>query len=176
MVLKFRELDDFHPDRIFQNLAPFQKLRELRQGLEDGSIAPPPKEQASASAAEQPPPASGADLLRDMMGEPATPATPVRRSDWDQMLHDIVAPYAVPGDNPRRAEMVRRRTAQSPARCARYLHHPQFQSLEAAWRGLYFLVRRLETGENLQHLPVRSASAALTSDGLRRAAATKHGA
>ena len=52
VLLKFRELDDFHPDRIFQNLAPFQKLRELRQGLEDGSIAPPPKAQASASAAE----------------------------------------------------------------------------------------------------------------------------
>ena len=29
-----------------------------------------------------------------MMGEPAAPAAPVRRSDWDQMLHDIVAPYA----------------------------------------------------------------------------------
>ena len=57
VVLKFRELDDFHPDRLFQNLAPFQKLRELRAGLEDGSIAPPPLASASASAGERPRPA-----------------------------------------------------------------------------------------------------------------------
>jgi type VI secretion system protein ImpC len=169
MVLKFRELDDFHPDRIFQNLAPFQKLRELRQGLEDGSIAPPPKEQASASAAEQPPPASGADLLRDMMGEPATPATPVRRSDWDQMLHDIVAPYAVPGDNPRRAEMVSQTDRAIAGEMRSILHHPKFQALEAAWRGLYFLVRRLETGENLQIFLLDLPREALTAEALRRA-------
>jgi type VI secretion system protein ImpC len=30
------------------------------------------------------------------------------------------------------------------------LHHPKFQALEAAWRGLYFLTRRLETHEYLK--------------------------
>src|SRR5579884_1964158 len=29
MAVKFSELDDFLPDRLFQNLKPFQKLREL---------------------------------------------------------------------------------------------------------------------------------------------------
>src|SRR5207249_1423022 len=30
------------------------------------------------------------------------------------------------------------------------LHHPAFQALEAAWRGLYFFVRRLDTDANLK--------------------------
>jgi type VI secretion system protein ImpC len=168
MAVKFRELDDFHPDRIFQNLPPFQKLRELREGLEDGSIAPP-KARASASAAESPRPASGADLLRDMMGEPATPAASVRRSDWDQMLHDIVAPYAAPGDNPRKAEMVAQTDRAIAGEMRAVLHHPKFQALEAAWRGLYFLVRRLETGESLRIFLVDLPREALTAEALRRA-------
>ena len=32
----------------------------------------------------------------------------------------------------------------------RLLHHPNFQALEAAWRSVYFLVRRLETGSALK--------------------------
>ncbi len=169
MAVKFRELDDFHPDRLFQNLAPFQKLRELREGLEDGSIAPPPRAQASASAADRPRPASGADLLRDMIGEPATPAAPARRSDWDQMLHDIVAPYAAPGDNPRKAEMVAQTDRAIAGEMRAVLHHPKFQALEAAWRGLYFLVRRLETGESLRIFLVDLPREALTTEALRRA-------
>ena len=169
MALKFRELDDFHPDRLFQNLAPFQKLRELREGLEDGSIAPPPRAQASASAADRPRPASGADLLRDMIGEPATPAAPARRSDWDQMLHDIVAPYAVPGDNPRKAEMVAQTDRAIAGEMRAVLHHRKFQALEAAWRGLYFLVRRLETGESLRIFLLDLPREALTTEALRRA-------
>ena len=30
------------------------------------------------------------------------------------------------------------------------LHHPAFRQLEAAWRGVDFLVRRLETGASLK--------------------------
>jgi type VI secretion system protein ImpC len=167
VVLKFRELDDFHPDRLFQNLGPFQKLRELRAGLEDGSIAPP--KASSASASERPLPASGADLLRDMMGEAPVPAARVRRSDWDQMLHDIVAPYAVPGENPRKAEMVAQTDRAIAGEMRGVLHHPKFQALEAAWRGLYFLVRRLETGENLRIFLLDLPREALTTEALRRA-------
>jgi type VI secretion system protein ImpC len=167
VVLKFRELDDFHPDRLFQNLAPFQKLRELRAGLEDGSIAAP--KASSASAGERPLPASGADLLRDMMGEAPVPAAHVRRSDWDQMLHDIVAPYAVSGENPRKAEMVAQADRAIAGEMRGVLHHPKFQALEAAWRGLYFLVRRLETDENLRVFLLDLPREALTAEALRRA-------
>ncbi len=171
VAVKFRELDDFDPDRLFKRLAPFQKLRELREGLEDGSIAPPKAAtQASMAAGEVARPGSGADLLRDLMGEPAAPAAaPVRRSDWDQMMHDIVAPYAVAGENPRKAEMVAQTDRAIAGEMRALLHHARFQALEAAWRGLYFLVRRLETGENLRVFLLDLPREALTSEELRRA-------
>lgn len=31
------------------------------------------------------------------------------------------------------------------------LHHPRFQALESAWRGLYFLVKRIETNSELKN-------------------------
>ena len=36
LVFEFSELDDFHPDRLYQNEA-FQKLKRLRERLEDPS-------------------------------------------------------------------------------------------------------------------------------------------
>jgi type VI secretion system protein ImpC len=166
VTLAFREIDDFHPDRLFESLAPFQALRDLRARIEDGSALPRANSQ-SASA----PPASGADLLRQMMGEtPAAAAAAPKRSDWDQMLHDLVAPYAVPGDDPRKAEMIAQTDRAIAGEMRAVLHHAQFQSLEAAWRGLYFLVRRLETGENLRVFLLDLPQAELTSAGLRRAA------
>src|ERR1700683_462653 len=35
VLVGFRELDDFHPDRIFERLKIFQALRETREGLHD---------------------------------------------------------------------------------------------------------------------------------------------
>src|ERR1035438_656183 len=35
--IRFRELDDFHPDRLLERLPLFQKLRDLRQRLADPS-------------------------------------------------------------------------------------------------------------------------------------------
>jgi len=167
VTLKFRELDDFHPDRLFQNLEPFRKLRELREGIEDGSVQAPAA--ASASAQERQVARSGADLLRDMMGEPAQAAAPARRSDWDQMLRDIVAPYAVPGENPRKGEMVAQTDRAIAGEMRALLHHPSFQSLEAAWRGLYFLTRRLETGEMLRVFLLDLPRQALDAETLRTA-------
>jgi type VI secretion system protein ImpC len=165
VAFAFREIDDFHPDRLFETLAPFQALRDLRARIEDGLALPRASSQAAAAA----PPASGADLLSQMMGEtPAAPKAP-KRSDWDQMLHELVAPYAVPGDDPRKAEMIAQTDRAIAGEMRAILHHPQFQSLESAWRGLYFLVRRLETGENLRVYLLDLPQAELTSAALRRA-------
>jgi len=138
----FREIDDFHPDRLFERLVPFQSLRNLREQLEDGGVllsAPPM------------PAASGADLLNMMMGEqPAAAAAPSTRSAWDAMLHEIVAPYAEAKPDPRGPEWIAQTDKAITGEMRGLLHHAAFQALEAAWRGLYFLVRRLETGENLK--------------------------
>ena len=93
---------------------------------------------------------SGADLLRMMTGEaPARAKTPPR-SDWDRMLHEMVAPYAAARPDPRKGELIAQTDAAIAGQMRAVLHDGAFQSLEAMWRGLYFLTRRLETGESLK--------------------------
>jgi len=163
--IKFRELDDFHPDQLFERLAPFQALRDMRRNLSDSATfaataaqfappAPPPQAKAAGAQAPEPPSnVSGADLLSQMMGESPAPATPARapeKSAWDQMLHDMVAPYAEPKPDRRQPEWIARTDEAITGEMRGLLHSRAFQELESAWRGLYFLVRRLETGENLK--------------------------
>jgi type VI secretion system protein ImpC len=153
--LTFRELEDFHPDRLFERLPPFQALRSLRRRLADEATF-------REAAAQMLPPApprrteaanlSGADLLREMLGEApqATASAPARSSDWDRMLGEMVSKYTQPKPDPRQPELIAQTDAAISGEMREVLHHPAFQSLEAAWRGLYFLVRRLETGEDLK--------------------------
>jgi type VI secretion system protein ImpC len=151
--LTFAELEDFHPDRLFERLPPFQALRGLRRRLADETTF------REAAAQLLPPPApgragtpnlSGADVLREMLGEAPPAAKPARGGDWDRMLGEMVSKYAQPKPDPRQPELIAQTDAAITGEMLEVLHHPAFQSLEAAWRGLYFLVRRLETGEELK--------------------------
>jgi type VI secretion system protein ImpC len=66
------------------------------------------------------------------------------------MLRRLVAPYAVPNPNPRQAELVTQTEAAIAGLIRSILHERKFQALESAWRGLFFLSRRLDTGERLK--------------------------
>jgi type VI secretion system protein ImpC len=159
LPLAFRELEDFHPDRLFERLPPFQALRGLRRRLSDEStfreaaaqMLPPelPKNAETANL-------SGADLLSAMMGDGpgetprASAQAPARSSDWDRMLGEMVSKYTKPKPDPRQPELIAQTDTAITGEMRVVLHHPAFQSLEAAWRALYFLVRRLETGDELK--------------------------
>jgi type VI secretion system protein ImpC len=138
VALRFTELDDFHPDQIVRRL-------------------PEPQAQAQPLLTEQPamPPISGAELLRQMMGEglgpaAASAAAQAPQSEWDRMIHELVAPHTVPKPDPGEAARTAQRDTARTGQMRALLHHPKFQALEAAWRGLFFLIRRLETGEDLK--------------------------
>ena len=123
----------------------------------------------SAPETPQAPMMSGADLLSGLIGEtPAAAASaPTSRSAWDEMLSQIVAPYAEPKPDPRRPQWIAQTDKAITGEMRGVLHHPAFQELEAAWRGLYFLVRRLETSETLKIYVWDVPQAEITSpDGL----------
>ena len=81
---------------------------------------------------------------RDATTEPARGAGP-----WAAFLDRITAPYRVEVADPRQAELVAGVDAATGQLMRDILHHPDFRALEAAWRSLHFLVRRLETDEQL---------------------------
>ena len=152
LAIRFKDLDDFHPDRLFERVDVFQALRGLREKLSDSSTFGAAAE--SLRPVEAPPtPAPPAkitldDLLDESNGGPAGPARAL--DDWSAMLHELVAPHLVPGVDPRQAELIAKVDAATSEAMRALLHQPAFQELEAAWRALFFLVRRLETGPELK--------------------------
>jgi type VI secretion system protein ImpC len=146
--LTFSELDDFHPDRLYASLPLFEGLRELRAGASN----PGALRQAAPAVRSPIPNLTGGSLLDAMIeGERSTAPQPVRKPDeLRAYIQSLVEPYLVPAKSPRQEEMVKKVDEAIARAMGGLLHHPDFQELEAAWRGLFFLVRRLETGPDLK--------------------------
>lgn len=160
--IDIRQFDDFHPDALYDGLTLFRQVRELRRRLLDPA-------QFAAAAAELrllpaalgalPPPAAGdedeaATVARLLGRGPVQPAAPppgaVARSEVARFIARIVAPHIVPGADPRQQELVASVDAATAAAMRAVLHHPAFQALEAAWRGLHWLVESVGFGGEVE--------------------------
>lgn len=173
--LTFEDLDDFHPDRLFQSAALFQKLRVLRQklanpatypaaarelGIEPGKPAPAAAQPSThgISAAAQAAQMAQGNLLEDAIGatedrsESRTVGAPQprRTDDLAALIRRAVEPYLVEKPDPRQAELIGIIDQAASAQMRALLHLPKFQSIEAAWRALWLLARRVETGASLK--------------------------
>jgi len=175
LVIKFDTLDDFHPDRLFERLEAFQALRTLRHRLHNRDsfeaaaaevrswIAPAARGGAPSKVPEPPelelP--EGERVVRELLERQAPARAPRGAGDWEAFLRQIVAPYVVAREDPQQAELISAVARASGALMRAILHHPTFQGLEAAWRAVDFLVRRLETGSDLELWVLDAAKAEL---------------
>jgi len=182
VAMKFLDLDDFHPDGIFERVRIFQALRETRDRLNDRSTY----DQAAAevrSWSEQPAPSStpaqstsppdSSRLSAHELFEQTLSATETRSGgarptraldDFQAVLRDIVAPYVEPKPDPQKPDLIAQVDAAISGQMRALIHHPDFQALEAAWRAVFFLIRRLETGENLKIFLLDIAKSELAAD------------
>ncbi len=163
LSISFRELDDFDPDSIYE------QHRRLFESLPatPGAVAArpgPPSEPPPPTA-----PAPGGSLLDAMLdaAEPEPARDPIRHRSRDQLqsfVDKVTAPYIVKAEDP---ELLRRRQlgdAEAGVRMRAILHHPVFQSLEAAWRAVYRLVREIDTDSQLKLYLVDISKAELEAD------------
>lgn len=169
LTFTFRSLDDFDPDHLLATEA-FRPLRDARRRLADpatfrataeqlGLLAPP-----AQAPAPPPPPVDpgGPSLLDQVLAQ--TPTRPVEDRAWRSYLDRITAPHVQAGRDPRQDELVAGVDAVLSQRLRDLLHHPAFQALEAAWRGLDRLTRELETGDDLTIDLIDVSRAALEAD------------
>ena len=128
--ISFGEIDDFHPDRLYRRLKLFQALRETRDN----------------------PPGDTGELLGRLLG--TRPDAIVRPAGGgggvEGFIRDLVAPHIVKGTPTQHEAQVAAVDAVIAEQMRVLLHDPAFQSLEAAWRGVRWLVSGLELDENLQ--------------------------
>lgn len=174
--LRFRELDDFHPDQLYANLPLFDAIREAKKELANPNnfTAASPKQAAVREPDPEPPrPATSASLLEQIAAGSTAPAAALKREPsgkeaaLDQAIRDIGARHATPAPDPRQQELAATVESVAAAQLRALLHHPDFQSLEAVWRSVFFLFQQLETGVDLQiHLVDLSRDEILSGDGL----------
>jgi type VI secretion system protein ImpC len=160
----------FHPDSFHSRIELIRQLCELRRRLnnpatfhsavseltiwmmpqpsyEHPSIAPPlPSHHPENDA---PPPNNLLDTLLDEAQRSPKVTSELQTSEWQTFVRSIVGPYLVPKEDPRASELIGQIDDMLGAILRRVLHHPDWQSLEATWRGLKFLVDRLETDGQL---------------------------
>jgi type VI secretion system protein ImpC len=180
--LRFSEIDDFHPDRIFQRLEVFAKLRDLRRRVQDASSFPKVAEELglrSRDAASQPAKptplvapsavqlASGS-LLDEMIAQTEARGVTDRPRRSTDEIHDfaqrVVAEHLVSTPDPRQPEIVAVIDRAIGSLMRAILHNPDFQALEAAWRATFLLARQLETGSQLKLYVIDISNQELAAD------------
>jgi type VI secretion system ImpC/EvpB family protein len=129
--ISFAQLDDFHPDHLYARLELFQGLRQARSN---------PQKDTS-------------DVLGRLLGkstEPPPPPVATPADGLDALIKNIVAPHIVKDTSERSKVYLTAVDAAIEEQMRMLLHAPGFQSLEASWRGVQWLISSLELDENLQ--------------------------
>ncbi len=163
----FRQMEDFHPDTLFQKLEIFQGLSQIRDRLRNPatfaeaaeelrnsiqfSLATPVQEQTHAAV--KPTIEDDAATFDRLLGARSRDREESSRISTETVasnyIKNIVAEYIIPDAPPFKDIYIKAVDDTISAKMRELLHHPDFQALEAAWRSLNMLVTSLETGENL---------------------------
>lgn len=175
ITLRFASLDDFHPDQLLHQIRPLAALLEKRQQLFDpamaaaavaelrgclGLAADPPTvpDPLPSSAPTSSPPGgeSDAETLARLLGgatptpPPPKPALPAQGPDISQFIQNLIAPDIRPEPSAEQTAVLSALDLELTHQLRHIIHHPEFQALESAWRGLDLLVRQFGASENVQ--------------------------
>jgi type VI secretion system protein ImpC len=163
VALQFKEMEDFHPGGIYEREGLFAGLRQIRARLLDSatfaeaaaevrSWAAPAAPPAPAARPEPPASSTGEtnqDTLARLLGGAKSPSQPPATVDINGLIRNIIAPHVVSGPHPDRDSLVAAVDKAASVLMRKLLHHPAFQAVEAAWRGVDFLIHNLELDEEL---------------------------
>lgn len=159
------ELESFHPDELYRELEVFGALASLRKRLNTpASFAKAAAEvqawgedklRRASSVARRQSARGGAlsagarlDDFARLTGRPGLAAA--ADDSVDALMRQIVGPFVQPAADPKKDVLVGAVDAALTDAMRAVLHQGDFQHLESLWRGVDFLLRRLETGPQLQ--------------------------
>jgi predicted component of type VI protein secretion system len=141
--MQIRDLEDFHPDRLFQR-------------LEMGTAAEPEPEPAASPEADIAALLRPTSLLEQIAEGGSDP--------FEKYVKELARAHSAP------QKKSVDRTAALTERINGLLHHPRFQALESAWRGLDFAIRQMDDATARIHIAQFSKedlAIDLASDNLR---------
>ncbi|MEI7997447.1 MAG: type VI secretion system contractile sheath large subunit, partial [Methylococcaceae bacterium] len=174
-VLVFKELDDFHPDRLVAILPEFVELRRLKHGLDNPQTAAaiaaeiwqtyqPKATESSADTATDS--ESMTDTLERLLDRKTTFATPEIKSKntVDELLYQLISPVIVADTLPEYQALSVFIDSVMADLMNTILHNPEFQALESIWRSVYALLFNEDADENQSFYLVNISKQALLTD------------
>ncbi len=175
--VEFGELDSFHPDSLYRELPMFKSLVDLRKRLNNTATFAKAAAEVQAMGGGGKRRASRSGKRRSKSGAPAADA---KLSDFarlvgiasevrvdapvDALLKRILGPFVTAAPDPKRDALVAIVDSALSDAMRTVLHQPEFQNLEALWRGMDMLLRRVETGPSLQVLLVDMSAEEFAAD------------
>lgn len=142
--MRMRDLDDFHPDRLYQ-----------RFDMASHAAEPEPEPEPESPRPDLETLLRPTSLLEQIAGG---------GDPFDQYVKELARTHAAP------AKKSSDPSAALSERMNSLLHHPRFQALESAWRGLDFAIRQMDDLAARVHIVQFSQedlAADLASDNLR---------
>ncbi len=129
-AMDFTQLEDFHPDALYQRLGLFDALRRARAN----------------------PPAGGGGLLGQLLGKTGAPvpAPASSATGVDALIRHVVGPQVVLDNSSTLQPYLAAVDTAITEQMRKLLHDPAFQALESAWRGVSWLIASLELDEKLE--------------------------
>jgi len=169
LKIDFHEFDDFHPDNLFQRISLFQELRDLRKRLNNANSFDEAANQvrklfnldevihtdSGNDANTENHTEQSENLLDNILSGIRLKSSDYNRqttenTELGRFVAKIVSPHLIKFDENEQAKLIEVVDNATSNLMRQILHHSKFQELEASWRGLYFLVKRLETDVNLK--------------------------
>lgn len=163
--IELTELDAFHPDAIYSGVPLFSEISMLRKRLGNASQFAAAASAVMAWAENAGPRASR--LARRAAARGSAPSVGSTLDDFARLtgrasagaasgaaisglLQRVVGPFVQPAASPNKDQLIAAVDAGLSDAMRAVLHHADFQSSEALWRGVDFLLRRVETSHQLQ--------------------------
>ena len=161
--ISFERMSDFHPDNLTQNVAIFGPLMRLREQLQEPATFDQAAQEVRSwsswkptTEAEEEAATSECDIERLLGRKPMT--SPRKTNSLAQdLIREIVGPSNTPQIDPQQDDLIATVDQALSKLLQRLLHDPDFQAVEAAWRGLDFLANQVGSDVSLKiflsHLP-----------------------
>ena len=162
------ELESFHPDELYRNLDIFAALSALRKRLntpssfaaaaaevqawgKDGGQRATRRNARSRARGAAPSSSASLDDFARLTGRAASATTADKSATTvSALLRSLVGPFVVAAPHPAKDALVATVDGALADTLRALLHQPDFQNAESLWRGVDFLLRRLETSHQLQ--------------------------
>lgn len=161
--VKLSEMDDLHPDELFEKVEMFEELNGLKQRLGMGSMSGKVVEDLQAwasqhgrkvhvpkySAAGHVPADKSLSDFQALIGDTSA-RQPATASPAADLIARVVGPHIVKAPDAGVPAMQAAVDEAISGAMRLILHHPDFQAVESVWRSVDMLARRIETDGNLQ--------------------------